>query len=367
MSRARSSLERFDVFDPADKPAITAAPSLHSSPLSNAGIAVLSRLRFREPDATHDFFTICTWGAIVALTVVGAVLMFASNLALQSSAFDAALRYIAVFGGLAVILRYRGWIRVAAGAGSAAQLLALMLLVPLTSVALATTNLPLRDGLLESVDHILFKVSAASIAQAQLDHATWMIVMNQSYASLLLQPLALIVVGSIFNPNQLAKFMFAWTISLCVCLAIFPFVPALGFYLHNGIDFHAAHSVFVPAAWRHAAILLPARGGELSLLGWEHINGIITFPSFHVAAAVLLGWGFLGTPAIIRWPALILNGLMLMSTVVIGGHYLIDVFAGIAVAIAVIGATNRLAIRRGSEPLWGRARATQFASRMWAP
>ena len=132
------------------------------------------------------------------------------------------------------------------------------------------------------------------------------------------------------------------------------------------IDAAAAQSVQVPAAWRHAEILLPARSGALRELGWEHINGIITFPSFHVAAAVLLGWGFLCTLSVVRWPALALNALMLISTVVIGGHYLIDVYAGLIVAMVAIAATERLA-RRSHQPAASGSHAAASAVHREAP
>jgi membrane-associated phospholipid phosphatase len=60
-------------------------------------------------------------------------------------------------------------------------------------------------------------------------------------------------------------------------------------------------------------------------------QGIVSFPSYHAAVAILL------TAALRRhrWlfpAACVLNGLMLVSTLSTGGHYLVDVLAGACIA-----------------------------------
>jgi membrane-associated phospholipid phosphatase len=71
------------------------------------------------------------------------------------------------------------------------------------------------------------------------------------------------------------------------------------------------------------------------------LDGIVTFPSFHVAAAVLLAWAGANLP-LLRYPMIVLNILMLLSAIPIGGHYLIDVIAGCLVAVGSIIAARAL-------------------------
>jgi membrane-associated phospholipid phosphatase len=71
------------------------------------------------------------------------------------------------------------------------------------------------------------------------------------------------------------------------------------------------------------------------------INGLVTVPSFHACAATLLAWGFHRTP-MLRWPLLGLNGLMLLSAIPIGGHYVTDVAAGFLVAVGAITISGKL-------------------------
>ena len=65
------------------------------------------------------------------------------------------------------------------------------------------------------------------------------------------------------------------------------------------------------------------------------IEGLITFPSFHTALAVVTAWAFWGT-RYIAGPTLVLNLTVIASTVPVGGHYFVDVFAGAAIAGARI-------------------------------
>ena len=63
--------------------------------------------------------------------------------------------------------------------------------------------------------------------------------------------------------------------------------------------------------------------------------GYVTFPSFHAAAACLFAWSAWQVRWL-RWPGFALNLLMAISTIPAGGHYLVDVFGGVAVALAAV-------------------------------
>jgi membrane-associated phospholipid phosphatase len=63
--------------------------------------------------------------------------------------------------------------------------------------------------------------------------------------------------------------------------------------------------------------------------------GMISFPSYHAATAILFVWAAWRTPGF-RWIALAINAAMLLATPVCGAHYFVDVLAGVAVAVIVI-------------------------------
>src|SRR5262249_14325691 len=81
------------------------------------------------------------------------------------------------------------------------------------------------------------------------------------------------------------------------------------------------------------------RAGTLRTLDLEHFGGAVTFPSFHAAAAILYAWALWP----LRWVrpfSLAVNGLMLVATPIGGGHYLVDVLAGVMVAAGSISAAR---------------------------
>jgi hypothetical protein len=69
------------------------------------------------------------------------------------------------------------------------------------------------------------------------------------------------------------------------------------------------------------------------------LAGIVTFPSFHAASAVIFLWA-LWSVCWMRPIAAITMGAMLIVTPFVGGHYFTDIIAGIAVAVISIAAAR---------------------------
>lgn len=249
-----------------------------------------------------------------------------------------------VLGPIAIALRGRGWRRVAS-LGSAVALTAIAAgIAMLTSVVLARSGLPLRDAELLAIDRAIgFDTLALVDRMPRWPLST--LALNYAYASMHYQLLAALVLLALAgNERRLQLFVLAWLVALWGTVALFPLVPALGWYLHLGVTREMVPQVLVPAAWLYVDVLDGARSGTLTVLGRGSLDGVITFPSFHAAAAVLLAWAFRPLP-VLGWCALGLNGVMLASTVVIGGHYIVDVVAGSLVAAASLGIALRIAER----------------------
>ena len=71
------------------------------------------------------------------------------------------------------------------------------------------------------------------------------------------------------------------------------------------------------------------------------LAGIVTFPSFHAASAALYAWA-LWPSRLLRPIVVLANGAMLAATPIVGGHYFIDVIAGVAIAALAIVAARRV-------------------------
>jgi membrane-associated phospholipid phosphatase len=99
----------------------------------------------------------------------------------------------------------------------------------------------------------------------------------------------------------------------------------------------------------HYSELMRLRSGEPFLYQMDKAKGLVTFPSYHTALGIIITYALRE----IRWifvPAAILNSAMLVSTVPEGGHHLIDVLAGLSIAlvsISIVRATGHGAAARG--------------------
>lgn len=113
----------------------------------------------------------------------------------------------------------------------------------------------------------------------------------------------------------------------------------------------AAHQSPGPPEAETAADLITTTkvGGELlSLLrddprqvAADAMMGLIAFPSFHTVLALLCAWFAFGLRPL-RWPFLALNTLLIPALLLHGVHHLVDVPAGILVALVAIAASHWL-------------------------
>lgn len=162
------------------------------------------------------------------------------------------------------------------------------------------------------------------------------------YAAMFVQILWAIVFLS--HPARAARAQeLWWTMMICVivvCLAS-GVLPALGtFHYYDELADRATH---IPH-------LLALRDGSMRTLPLLELTGIVTFPSYHAASAVLLCYPYRHSRRLFA-VVCALNAAMLVSVPSRGGHYLCDVIGGALVALAVIylyrGVVQRRARRRG--------------------
>jgi len=126
---------------------------------------------------------------------------------------------------------------------------------------------------------------------------------------------------------HLQSFIMQYMIAVLITICIGAYFPAEGTY-----------------AWYHFKPFTSQLGDvqrlyELrqNIVNLKALNGIIEFPSLHSALAVIYIYTFRDERRIIFIPVLILNILLLFSCISTGGHFFIDVLAGIAIAIVAIG------------------------------
>src|SRR5206468_5076868 len=133
-----------------------------------------------------------------------------------------------------------------------------------------------------------------------------------------------------------------FALALIATTLISGLVPAIGVFQQIGVDPAQLKNIEVGAYLMQLRDLAPVREGALRHLDLVNLAGIVTFPSFHAASAVLYIWAFWP----VRWMrpiAVLANTAMLASTPIVGGHYFIDLIAGMGVAGIAIVAARKIA------------------------
>jgi hypothetical protein len=248
--------------------------------------------------------------------------------------------------------------------GSTAQIVfATCIMAPLTYVA-AAANLPLQDANLFAIDQALgmdWHGYVAFVSQHPL-LARWL---TLGY-TMIQWPIFIIpvVLAAGHRYERLQEFILAFTLALAATAIISAFVPAIGVFQHLGLEVADFPNINGGAYLAQLRDLPPVRDGAMRHLELFGLAGLVTFPSFHAASAALYAWAFWP----VRWfrsIAIVANVAMLAATPIDGGHYFVDLIAGIAITVLAIVAARFISRRcRTTQPAVLRpATATVSASR----
>jgi membrane-associated phospholipid phosphatase len=103
----------------------------------------------------------------------------------------------------------------------------------------------------------------------------------------------------------------------------------------NVVDPAGFHHLWPSVAWMEQDMLRGLRAGTWRTLNLTQLMGIVTFPSYHATLPVILAWAQRDLPGW-RVIAPVWAGLTILATPLFGGHYGVDVLAGIALAVVAL-------------------------------
>jgi hypothetical protein len=294
------------------------------------------------------------WTLILTISAFSLVVWAATGVGLKGLEL---LALLAVVAGLlaisAVYTRLRPDARLARLARGMAELCLLVFMIGSLSYSGATLAMPLRDDWLHAADQML-----------GFDWRYWLGVLDAhprihqilvvAYHSMLPQTVFLVVaLAAVRAYHCLDRYLLSYGIAAVVTVAIATAMPALSPIVHLGItpSDHPNIVLAVPMEFQDQARAL--RDGSLRMIDLSGAQGLVTFPSFHTVSAVVLILAFSAVPYL-RWPAFVLNGLMLVAIPIEGSHYIVDVIAGAALALAAWSVAGRLlCVERDRAPVHG--------------
>jgi hypothetical protein len=299
-----------------------------------------------EVEAAWRFFRL-NWIPLAAMGVALALGVLLTDFSIESPGLVFSLGFVAIYAGFAhanarSAKRRDPQVMFVLG-GTAQIVLVTVVMAPLTYVA-AAAKFPLQDANLLLIDRVLGFDWAGYVAFVN-DRpllATWL-----SYGYTMIRwPLFAIpvVLAAVHRYWRIAEFTLAFALALIVTTIISTLVPAIGVYQQIGLDPATLPNLDPRAYLDQVRDLEPVRDGVLRHLDLFGLAGIVTFPSFHATSAVLYAWAFWP----VRWMrpiAVLANGAMLASTPIDGGHYFIDLVAGIILAVLAIMAARSIGRR----------------------
>ena len=151
-----------------------------------------------------------------------------------------------------------------------------------------------------------------------------------AYANIYMSPVLLL--GGLALSGERARaqlFLVSFWLAALITMLLFLAMPAVGplAYVWQG------PIPYMPTSALYQAELLPLlRDNMLGAVDLGALQGLVCAPSFHTAAAVIyiaMAWQC----RYLRWPLLVINGAMLLSTPVEGTHYLVDMIGGAMVGL----------------------------------
>lgn len=184
-----------------------------------------------------------------------------------------------------------------------------------------------------------------------------------AYASLIPQVIALVLALGFTNRlAELRTVMLAAIAAGTVTVILSSLFPAVGNYVHLALSANDFSHVDPFAGDVHLRDFAALRDGTAETMVLGKMEGIITFPSYHAALSVVTLWGFWASRiAWVRWPGMLLAASTIVATPVDGGHYLVDVLAGGAIAVAALVWSKR-AISWSPAPMASPFRRSREAS-----
>jgi hypothetical protein len=213
-------------------------------------------------------------------------------------------------------------------ADTLAQLIVCFAVCGVLSYLVISTNQPLADGRLVALDRALGFDWPRFIrwvqARPAVDYALWL-----AYHSSILQMFMIVFLLSHWREGRAGELSGTIMISLVLTVLISGALPCASAYPTYG----PTHPDIVPEIGVNDLFAL--RDGSLRELNLTTMDGLITFPSFHVILSLLFIYVLRGMP--ILFPlGLLANIAVIVSTLTAGGHYLVDSLGALAVTVVSV-------------------------------
>ncbi len=234
-----------------------------------------------------------------------------------------------------------------------AFLLAFSAACSLLSYLLVTVAGPRIDAQLASIDHAL-GFSWPALMGFIAFHPDMNLALSWAYTSTTAQTAILVMLLGWRNRcGDLYGFCLALAAGALIALGVWTLFPSFGAFSVFTLPPNVASRLGLVLGFDYGHALVNLLKNGPGLISPSELRGLVGFPSYHTVEALVLIW-YARNLRGIRWASLLLNGIVLVSIPVQGGHHLIDMVGGAivtAVSIGIAGATVAWSERHPSPAL----------------
>jgi membrane-associated phospholipid phosphatase len=268
------------------------------------------------------------WAIILVVVVSDAILLAETSFRLEASP---ELRIAVVWILMAVVFVVCRWRRFPRLAHFAHTWLTLSLFtnaaVILNFILTGILPLPRWDEALATADRAL-GLNWLDMYQWLTRHPAIEAGAHTAYMSLGPEMLVLLIALELLGRHSQARAFLRWfMVSAIATLVIGILIPAAGAFVYYHLP--------VASITGYVSQWADLRNGTLRTVNPLDNQGLVVFPSFHTALAVLCAcaaWPL----RLFKFPLLALNLLIILSSPAMGGHYFVDIIAGFILAALTI-------------------------------
>jgi membrane-associated phospholipid phosphatase len=244
------------------------------------------------------------------------------------------------------------------------------MIAPLSILSYALTSLgavfPLQDQLFASIDSFfqldwLATVSflnGSPLLIAALDASYHYTIFGMIYALVFLNVVRL--------PERVLEFFWGVVLTCLSVGLVAALLPAVGAYPYYAPSQEARSAIAADAGVWHLGDFEALRNRTFVLFELNKTEGLVTFPSFHTAMALLIPLAMRGY-GLVTAAAWVFALVVVVSTIPIGGHYFIDVVAGAALTFLTMAGLARVQWIKNPEVVLSPATMPQAASQLRGP
>jgi membrane-associated phospholipid phosphatase len=149
------------------------------------------------------------------------------------------------------------------------------------------------------------------------------------FPSVILLFLTALLLSILGRAERLAELCSAYGFCLAVATICSVLLPASGAFEYLGLEPVFGADLPPGSGVYHLEALHALRSTTHLAINPFGLHGLVTFPSFHTGMALMTAAAW-RDDRFLKWPMFLWNGLVIVSTVPVGGHYVVDLIAGAA-------------------------------------